>query len=330
MLQVPKPLKSLFNTFPLATYAAVANTTPQNDAFIEESKFYFETKDPQNISSDSVFTLGVHNVVPLQIAKSVRYVPTDPVSFGLALVLCRKNSLCLPQGRSSLKHSIMCLAYHASPDNQLPLLIEDEKDSRNLRSGNNVSSSIASKYFVDCALDYMVNNMVEHELYDAWIMALLCDLPSMPETFSKIFNHKDELFISENATTAALISLLLEIPSWRTFRVRHPHLFHESKAAATIRVPAKAIKGSVIEAFSTADYRALERTYEDKLHALEPSLNLLVSYIEDEPSDIVRLKLVAYVVSVDSMLQGSRLGQLISKKFGALVKQSYETIKKEF
>lgn len=335
MLQVPKPLKTLFDTFPLATYGPVANTTPQNDAYIEASKYCFETKDSKNGKdssdpSDSVFTLGAHNVVPLHISNTLRYVPSDPVSFGLALVLCRKNGLLLPQGKGTLNHSIMNLAYHASPDNQLPLLIEDEKETRNLRSGTSVGASVASKYFAESTVDYMVNNLIEHELYDLWLMALLIELPSMPEKFNSIFSHKEEITRNEAATTATLISLLLEIPSWRALKVRYPHLLHESKSAVAIRIPRNVLKGSLVQAFSTADSSALERTYHDKLETLKTTLHLLVSYVHENPNDIVKLKLVAYIVSVDSLLRETKLGQLISKKFEDLVKYSYNTIEKEF
>lgn len=119
-MQVPSVIKDVFDRFPLREYPAVPNTTLKIDDSIISNSFHFGGES----SSSGKFTLAVFNVFELQ----GRLLPTDYNGLQTAFHLCQKNNLTLPRpGVSGSGHSIMKVSYYASPNNFLPMLIEDDE-----------------------------------------------------------------------------------------------------------------------------------------------------------------------------------------------------------
>ncbi|CUM53340.1 uncharacterized protein AC631_00541 [Debaryomyces fabryi] len=339
MFEVPVPIKKVFDTFPLYTYNPIPNTTPSNIQSIESNKFYFTSSNDQADES-ACFTLGVHNIYLVTTANGEKKIPSDPISLGHSLILCHKNGLQLPTcgdktGNKS-KHSIMKLSYHASPDNQLPILIEDDLKSqtRNIRSALSMNQSVkVNNKFSENALARIINELVDAELADLWILCLLSDLPSSnPLVFNKLFRLDEEITNSTFTNKITIMSILNEIPKWGSFKTRYSYLFDHSRTKSLINMPLRLQSEDILEVFANTNNESIRKAYNDKLKEFEINLELLIDYIENESSDqkkIIELKLVGFVIIIDSLLDNTELHAVISKgKFSSFVKLCYEIIGK--
>ncbi|KAK6460179.1 hypothetical protein DFJ63DRAFT_264196 [Scheffersomyces coipomensis] len=207
MVKVPEPIERLFDTVPIITY-------PKEEIIDHIDQFYFEG---ENKTNDDSFKLGVHQVIPYQGSdERIRYIPNDPISLGYALWLAHKNNLKLPtkdgKGQSS-NNSIIQLSYHAAPDQQLPILIEDSNESRNIISLTAVKKSdhtnIESK---------LITDLIDSKFIDLWILCLLNEHPN------HIFKDEDEddLFHLNKYYNS------YEVANWKAFKIRYPNLFQIS------------------------------------------------------------------------------------------------------
>ncbi|ODV77166.1 uncharacterized protein CANTADRAFT_33870, partial [Suhomyces tanzawaensis NRRL Y-17324] len=215
MVTVPAPVKQLFDTFPLATYPPVPNSTPEGLQETESNKFYFGGP-----TTPHHFTLAVHNVFILEGSAS-RVVPSDPVSLGQALILSYKNKLKLPRLNevSASPNAIAKVSFHASPDNQLPILIEEQKEQRNIRTYAAINHSILSKNFQGQDPELLaINELIDTKLFDLWILTLLSEKLD-EDTLSKLFQFHGIV------GKLASFDLYQEIPNWQAFKIRHPELF---------------------------------------------------------------------------------------------------------
>lgn len=340
MFEVPKPIKKVFDTFPLYTYNPIPNTTPSNFQSIESNKFYFTSSNDQ-AKDNACFTLGVHNIYLVNTANGEKEIPSDPISLGHSLVLCHKNDLKLPTSGDNIgsksKHSIMRLSYHASPDNQLPILIEDDLNSqtRNIRSALSMNQSVkVNNNFSENALARIINELVDTELADLWILCLLSDLPSSnPFVFNKLFKLDEEITKSTFTNKITIMSILNEIPRWGSFQIRYSYLFDHSRTKSFINMPQRLQSEDILEVFANTNNESIRKAYNDKLKEFEINLELLIDYIRNSESNeqkkIIELKLVGFIIIMDSLLNNTKLHEVLSKdKFSSFVKLCYEIIGK--
>lgn len=339
MFEIPKPLKKVFDSFPIYSYPPIPNTTPSNNQSIEANKFYF-TSASEKSEASQCFTLGVHNVYELQTDNGKKIVPSDPISLGHSLILCHKNGLKLPSLENSChktNHSIIKLSYHASPDNQLPILIEDDTklQTRNIRSALSMNQSVkVNNKFSENPLARLINELIDIEFADVWILCLLGDLPgSNLEAFHKLFRVDDEIMQSTLASKITILSILNEIPKWGSFNVRYAYLFDHSKFKLIFNIPERAKSEGILEIFAAANNESIAKTYANKLEELENNLELLIEYIQtgdsSEQKEIIKLKLASFVIIIDSLLENTKLRQVLTQdKFNAFVKLCYKLIEK--
>lgn len=303
MIPIPQPVKKIFDTFPLQTYPAEVNHVDLTN------RYYFQGK----AQVDSKFTLGVHNVIQYKD----KFIPSDPVSLGQALILAEKNSLKLPVERAekntvtssnspvlggttesspcASSNSILVLAYQASPDNQLPILIEDVKQSRNTILLNSINKSVSSKLVID---DLIFNGLIDDKFSDIWILSLLTEVSE--ETLIQIFN------LDETINKLELFELYGEIPNWKSFKIRFPYLF-ESQYKKLLWKSER-----------------LGRFYDTQLKSFKKDLELLIELFS-ENDKVLQLKLVGYVVAIDMLLKGTKLWEVV-QEYPEFVKLSYEVL----
>lgn len=334
MVQVPSLLRSVFETFPLKTYPPIPNTTAGSKQAIESNRLYFESASKSN-SNDS-FILGVPNVLALDNDK---YIPTDPISLAQCLILCYKHKLKLPSNSSSNKcpHSLLKMSHHASEDGQLPILIENGEDSsRTIRSCKSFTETINDKYFKEDIQAFFINNLIDHDLNDLWILSLLVEISrGNLEVVDQIFKIDEALYENEHVKFATSVSLLKEIPNWNSFRIRHASLF-DTKKSSSINYPLRYVRENALEFQIIDNPKAINSYYEDQLSKFNTTLELLVDYITPEntqlPKKIIELKVIAFVICIDKILgKDTQIYKVLTqKKFEGIIDHSYNVISKDF
>lgn len=296
MVAVPEPVKKVFEAFPLVEQPPVAAVTPGKSEQLEQRKYYFtKTPETKNIS-DEKFTLGIHNVVVFE----GRYIPTDPVSLAQALILCFRNGLKLPTTTNkntteSSTHAMMTLSYVASPDNELPILIEDT-GSRIIRTGTMVNQIMSTKYFENDVKGLYLNQFLDERFYDLWVLCMLTEHDSLQvqlywnSTFSDMIGNDMELS-----------KLFQDMTHWSGFRVRHAHLFNQ-------------LKTSPGDFWSRSNRKLLRNYYLMEVDRMQQKLPILLASILEHP--ILRLKLSSYMVIFDTLLSETRIGQVFHQSDG--------------
>lgn len=134
MFQVPGPIKALFDTFPLKTYPPIYSE-PSDEGFV-----YFGVKDSSK-ETDSRFTLGVHGLAHIE----GKTLPTDPFSLADCLILCHRHGLTLPKNKEKSPYSMAAFSYEASPTNELPILVEQTKDTATVIKAHEIQDSIRKR-----------------------------------------------------------------------------------------------------------------------------------------------------------------------------------------
>ncbi|KAG2732062.1 hypothetical protein G9P44_004479 [Scheffersomyces stipitis] len=305
MFDIPESVKKLFDTFPLTTYPAIPKTTSGNDEFIEEKKFYFENEKQSQISTNASFSLGVHNVVEFKGQDGKRkYIPSDPVSLGQALILCHKNKLKLPTTSSTNRscNSIMKVSFHASPDKQLPILIEDDKQSRTIRTISSIIETVAKSNFqkhpyLDAEL-LVLNDFIDLKLFDLWI---LCLLNESIDRFDEIFDIDSKLDLSFVAKSLVINNIYSEVEHWRAFRTRNPNLFDYMGQNTQM----------------IASNTSLKNYYYLQIDEFADILPLWIKDINTDVSqnsiqqNIIFFKLSSYIVIIHELLQGTKLNEVL-------------------
>lgn len=338
MLAVPESIRRVFDFFPLVLHPAVPNTNTAQKQVVEDSKFYFQS-DTGNKAEEEFFTLGVHNVVQLNNTEN-KFIPTDPLSFASCLILCQKNGLRLPRmsepGRNVSKSSMIKLDYIASPDNQLPLLIEDKGKGniREIRLYNSMRESIkTNSNLATNGLVFMINEMIDIDIGDLWTMCLLQDIPSnSPFLFKQIFGFHHDEDKSSLASHLAVVGLLQETPNWYQFRARYGYLFHTLVAKKIASFKNRFFDKKLLEHLAFWDTKGMAHLYDTKLRSFEEKLELLIDYFSKEKADeqnaIIELKFVAFLIICASILvPENKLYQLVMQpKYAAYMGKCYKIL----
>lgn len=216
-MMVPNGIRKVFDTFPLKEYPPVSNTTTAVNDALQENQFYFQLDSDSPM--DASFILGVFNVAEIK----GKYVPTDPLGLAYSFILCSKNDLRLPVFQNDNKplrfHSMMKLSYSASPDKTLPILIEDDlqSKSREIKLLHHLQSQTGSALKTTDPDQYMINQLLDTELYDTWLLCIWFE--SAVVDLGQIFG----LPLIE----ITKIHLFESLPSWNHFKIRYPTLVPE-------------------------------------------------------------------------------------------------------
>ncbi len=172
--------------FPLITLPPIA---ADSDSFIKlvTKRLYIlaPNSDVESHKSEiNKFKLGVYNLFPFTFDESV-LVSVDPLCLAALLILTSKTDSRLPQLRPLVSGAeklnadrcVIAISYSASPDGQLPILIEDEinrnerKVKRKFRSTNVVNNLISSNVSDQKMLMYI--KLVDTVLFDFYTSRLL-------------------------------------------------------------------------------------------------------------------------------------------------------------
>lgn len=339
MIGIPQPLKRVFDVFPLRTYPPISPETTDSRKVIEAKRYYFEESNEEKITGD-VLTVGVHNVIPIQNSKYTLMIPSDPISAGITLLLCHKNGLKLPRCQEtagSLKksgHSILKMSYYASPDTELPIIIEERTNPKNtvIMSSLSIAGSITAKngFEKDPLLD-MLNSYMENNLYDLWILSLFDQMKCLDynnyinEQFGFDCNDQESKIVN----LLSEISLLESVPYWRSFKQKYPTIFSNQHSYSVLKSAINPSRRKCAEFLSGIDFSILEVVFSAKLKEFEKHLRLMIEYFTlEETNDrrfLVELKLVAFFLTVSSTLtESDRICDIIKRKdFSDYFKRCY-------
>ncbi|CAH6720242.1 hypothetical protein CLIB1444_03S07558 [[Candida] jaroonii] len=243
---VPSSVKKVFDTFPLKVHPAVDNSTAKSLKELEARKYPFGGSQ-----TDSNFNLGVFNV----FEHDGNYLPTDPISLAQATILCHKNNLSLPEvtSTSTSKNCLITLSYSASPDNRLPILIEEP--SRTIRLCEEILSTTNDKLNVT---DKILNEYIDDIILDSWLMCVFLENVDIVRIFNIPYITKIDLF--------------KHLGTWKGFATRYAlneDIYHrklqELKTVFELYHTADAIAKIKIDSYKLHINSLLEGT---KLHAL--------------------------------------------------------------
>lgn len=285
-MKVPPPIKAVFDSFPLTTYPPVPNTTPVKKHQQDSQHYYF-----QSTNTDGNFSLGIFNIITVNNT----IIPSDPLSCSTAFILANINQLKLPNAANTPSNcSLVLLSMYSSPNEQLPILIEDQKDVRSIKTSESVDTLIETRFSKQ---ELLVNELF-HNLYDTWLLCLLTE----DVDWKLVFNWGN--VITDNLE---IYDLLQQLPNWKHFRIRNPQLFETGY--------------NVKDYLKKKNTSALSKYYQLKLAQLSRQLPLLIAY----DSTLIHLKLVAYTVTIVETLPSTELGKLF-KTDEAFLSKCYETL----
>lgn len=332
MVKVPEPLRCIFDTFPLQTYSEVLHESQSSHS----NEFFFDSKNSSHVieKSGRKFCLAVHKAQLIKLNGVMKRVPTDPFGLANSLILCYRHELKLPSEEKGLKsqHSIKLMSYLASPDNELPMLVENRSSvTEVITSSKAFQKSIASKYFLDDAQGFMFNQLLDN-LKDLWIFILLSDIPRCGDAdYSGIFHQDWEISSSNIANYLMSLKLATIIPNWTSFRTRYPHLFHSS--ATKPQDASRLTSESLLEVLATSDPKAMEVMYFEKLQDFERLLPLIMRYLnttqQSDDKVIIELKLASFVFAVSNFIpESTYIGRAFKSKYQHIVQQSYEVLER--
>lgn len=282
-MKVPKAVEAVFDKFPLVAYPPILSATELKRTDEESRKFYFESTQ-----TDENFGLGIFNAIEVK----GKIIPSDPVSCGLALILADLNNLKLPSSANKVSnHCLVKLSMYSSPNDELPILIEDQRGTRSIKTMTTINTIISKRITTE---EDLINQLFV-DLYDCYFLCLLTE--SIPtNAISQIFGIDTTL-----SDKLILADIFHKLPSWNNFNVRNPQLFENDYNLADY------LKGK--------NSLALAKYYDIKLSQLSHQLPLLLHYKE---SKFIQLKLLGYFITIHTTLPSTRLGKLIASDQEAL------------
>lgn len=335
MLQVPLFVKNIFDAFPLRKYGPVVSPLDQS----KEDCICFGQGSP---NAENQFILAVNQTFELTINNKVVLLPVDPHALSCTLILCHKNKLTLP--RKCIKNkdaksvnSMIKVNYHASPDKMLPMLVENniKLQTREVRSSESIKRLIQSdNLFDNDPIAKLINQMLDTELYDLWILCLLTELlPNNDNEKLRRLFYLADLPLS-NDYTAKLItrSIYNVIPCWNNFEVRYSELFHESLGDKfSWRELSELL--DVESPFSRDLRTSFTGLYSELLANFKRKIPLIYKYTSNheltKSKSIVALKFYSFIIIVDQFADDTKLSKLLDDPIReTLIKDAYEAIQK--
>lgn len=211
IFQIPAPIKSLFDNFPLKTYPPISSQDDAMHAEFLKRKYPFGGSSQTDINS--TFALGVYNIFCEPKTKTI--LASDPWCLYAQFALCKKNALRLPCGNleqeggdDEYNHCLDLLSPFAANDETLPVLIEGY-NKRYIRSTDGINEILTSRVNDDPE-QLLFINMLDHIVYDCWMLQIFFHLSAAQ--FLKMYSFQD---------TCEIKDLKVSLTKRNHFHLRH-------------------------------------------------------------------------------------------------------------
>ncbi|ANZ75630.1 BA75_03043T0 [Komagataella pastoris] len=228
--KVPSLVKKVFDTFPVIVYSSddVVSQLDFDESYFELRRFSFQST---GVNAVAKFQLGVYSLSPCIYDSSI-LIPVDPLCLSTCLIMCVKNGLKLPQigGEHGKDTSMVVMAYQASPDSELPLLVEDDLNGqkRVARSYQTVKEFQDSR--ANNVKETMLIELIDGVLFDAWLIMVIFELPKeLTVQLYGLVDKEDPVIPSHDTGISWLDSLrysrIVNSSIRRNgFQLRHPNI----------------------------------------------------------------------------------------------------------
>ncbi|SCU82174.1 LANO_0B05358g1_1 [Lachancea nothofagi CBS 11611] len=315
ILQIPAPVKSFFDKFPIETYGPVEK---RDDALAHEinSRIYnFEGSNALQKSANDTFKLGVYRV--MQDSRSGRFLASDPWCLYAQLSLCKKSGLKLSSkckvqeikdSNPNSKHSVYEISSLAANERVLPVLIEGSS-KRHVRSAAGIYEILNSR--LTTAEELMYSLLLDSVVYDCYTSKVLYQL-----NFSEFLNLYGDR--SSTAVDRLVCHTLREDLSKRNnFALRHRELV---------------ARGRYSQLFKRSDnmlqlIARVEENCRQTLTQFQALLGTTTGFYQDnsEPS-YLDLKLASYIYCLLTLPESASMAEFLRQECSVLVVHSQKVI----
>ncbi|VEU21053.1 DEKNAAC101929 [Brettanomyces naardenensis] len=182
MSQIISAINEFNSRFPLVKYQSISSESDSFNQLITKRQFDLrQSSEDDEKNKFSKFKLGIYNVTPFSFDENI-LVTLDPLCLSTMLILAAKTHHSLHHLRSSRTDAstssgvVLVLSYSASPDGELPILIEDEvnRTTRKVKRKTR-STSVINNFELGNVKDpkeLMYIKLVDTILFDFFIAAL--------------------------------------------------------------------------------------------------------------------------------------------------------------
>ncbi|AET41303.1 SAM complex subunit SAM35 Ecym_8006 [Eremothecium cymbalariae DBVPG len=336
-MEVPAPIKQLFDQFPLVSYGPVAKNDNSLKNELQQRTYPFEGNNAIKSSPNDVLKLCVYNVITHEETKSI--LASDPWCLFIQLAICQKNSvrLCkaapnndllipnssVQQNDSSypLKHCMLVVSHHAATSSHLPMLIEGYQ-KRYIRQTHAISEIMDSK-IADNPIEIMYMTLLDTVISDAYVSQLLFETPD--HTLLRLYARNPPTSISL-LQSSQLHNLKTLLRTRNNFHLRHIALANYIKPHHHLSPPSNhSNKDPLLHHLLQKSETVLLQFQElVQHHNLFSESDPLISKNSD--SHHIRpayldLKLASYILAIQQ-LSGSSLQLFIAKNCKQLIRHS--------
>lgn len=314
-LGIPAPVKALFETFPLKKYPASSKLSDDDDGLL-----YFGV--PDDVKQKDAFTIGVLNLQKVE----EKFVPTDPFGLFECLYLCYKHRISLPTGTNTVgPFTVTSMLYEASPNNELPLFIENVDGQNSLINLESFQNVIKKKFFQNNTKESLLNDFLD-DLRDLWILILLVDLTENDkENFKNIFGLLSKHDSSPTLSSLLLGKYILDVAQWGSFTTKHPEIFSKGNLYGALQ------SRNLHDYLAQSSFEGLKTLYTSKLNHFARTIPLISSRIqgiEDSAAkDILELKLASFMFTVMHFIsEKTVIGKLVRNNEFKNIRESADKI----
>lgn len=335
-MKIPQPLEALFDHFPLRSYP---KQETDSDACLEKFSFLQKSSSPQ---PSARFLLAVHNIRQVQLtSQESRFLATDPAGLADALILCYNHDLAMPRAASSAQkvslHSMVPMSYLASPNNQLPLLIETAGETTKcITTAAKIAASIASKSFSPHGVDSLVNFFMDN-LQTLWVFTILHEISfSSTEVLHLVFYSRSDALLEAAVADTGLgaldtLQLIEDMQSWCSFKDKYSNLY--TGHIESVRAPIAAMKHVVMGPQHTVSSESFKKAYASDIAEFFKILPLAATYIREKEEGkqraILEIKLASFILCCVYFLpKNSVIKTILSQDHEDLIDWSVEVVLK--
>ncbi|QLL33350.1 hypothetical protein HG536_0E02610 [Torulaspora globosa] len=313
---VPGPIKTIFDSFPLAIYPAISKQDDSMSGEISRRKFAFQGSNARQDTPNNTFMLGVYNV--FAELESGCLLATDPLCLYAQFALCKKNALGLPNGSTcegrGYPHSIALLSHAASAKESLPILVEGFS-KRSIRSAEGIDEILRTRVSHD-AEQLMYITMLDHVVYDCWIIQVLYH--TTEEEFLRLYSHDPK------STTAllghlAIGNMKLALVKRNEFHLRHKELVKNIESPLNV-YKARSLNHLLKPIFDKCKKTLLQ--FQDIMS--DPSLRST----KDVSPTYLELKIASYILCILNLDEMAPLRAFVENQCQGLTKQAKLTVQK--
>lgn len=185
------------------------------------------------------FNLGVYNLVPIP-SHAEHLAPVDPLCLSTLLSILSKEKLTFPKlgdevdgagaEHSSSINCVSVLSFHASVDDQLPILVEDSKDRASHRVLRKIHGTKMINVLNSSKLstqDTLVYNLINTQLFDFYNLSVLgLDDETLLRYYSLLhYNFSDTLQSFTPLSKYLAADVRLSLLKRNDFHLRNPDIF---------------------------------------------------------------------------------------------------------